>query len=513
MRRSWLALPIAVVLGATARTHAQGPLTPVSPGAPAAPAAAAPVAAPGAAAGSSPPGAPIPTPTVALPAPPAGTVNVAGDPTLASKVEVKPKPSVFTLARCLQLADERAPQIKMAVDRWEASRAQLDEVKWSPWSSFSLTGGVAIVPQIRGTNVYSPNYDVPISSTLGPAFRVGVDGYVPLYTFGKLEHSVGASKALLQVALADVQRARNVVRHDVRRAFFGLQLAHDGRYLLEFARSKLADAVRKAEGDDDVDEPDLLRMKTYQMEINARLGEVDKAERMALAALRFFSGVEAPAAFDIPEEPIAPPKKPLVDVLVYLNAAKLHRPEAKQVKANVEARTHQLEVAKARLYPDVGVSAYFGFANSPMITDQTNPFVVDNANFLRFTLGLSVKWSLDVLPGSARIRAAEAQLAEMRAQETLTLGNVGVEVQSAWATARDAQTREKYFGEAEALAKKWTAAVSASIAIGTRDDRDIIDPLRSYLTNRYSHLMAIMDLDVAYSQLALATGDESFAEF
>lgn len=516
------ALPLLSTPLLSTRASAQGPLTPVippTPGATAGQTAAPPTlktpptpTVSGPTAGPSVPSAPATTGTTAAPAS-AGAVPVAGDPTLATKSEDKPKAKVFTLARCIQLADERSPQIKMAVDRFEASHAQLDELKWAPWSQWSASGGVAIVPQIRGTNVYSPNYDVPISSTLGPAFRIGIDGYVPLYTFGKIEHSVGASKAFLQAALADVQRIKNVVHHDVRRAYFGLQLAHDGRYLLEFARSKLADAVKKAEADDDVDEPDLLRMKTYQMEINARLGEIEKGERMALAALRFFSGVEAPLPFEIPEEPISPPKKPLVDVLVYLNSAKLHRPEAKQFQGNVLGRTHQLEYAKARMYPDVGMGVYLGFANSPMITDQTNPFVVDNANFLRFTLGVTVKWNLDLLPGAARIRNAEAQLAEMRDQETLTLGNVGVEVQNAWAIAKDAQTREKYYGEAEALAKKWTAAVSASIAIGTREDRDIIDPLRSYLTNRYNHLQAVMDLDVAFSQLVLATGDDAFAEF
>ena len=50
-------------------------------------------------------------------------------------------------------------------------------------------------------------------------------------------------------------------------------------------------------------------------------------------------------------------------------------------------------------------------------------------------------------------------------------------------------------------------------ARATREDKDIIDPLRSFLTNRYAYLQAVMDLNVAISGLAVATGDDSVAEY
>lgn len=532
MRRQFFAgsIAIATALGAV-MVRAQGPLSPTVPTTPGvSTAVGGGVGTTGAGIPVAPKTPTIPAPTISatVPAPaspiPTGkaapmhaetpAVPAAGDPSPAAKdAAEKPKPNVYTLKKCLELADARAASIKMSIDRVAIAHAQLDEVKSIPWSQWTMTGGVAMVPEIRGTSVYSPHGDISISSKLGPAWRVGVEGVIPLYTFGKIESSTAAAKAYMEVALNDVQRAKNVVHHDVRRAYFGLQLAHDGRYLLEFARDKLADAIKKAEADPDVDEPDVLRMKTYQMEVSARLGEVEKAERMSLAALRFFTGVEAPAPFVIPEDNITPPKKPLVDVLVYLHSAKLHRPELKQVEAGIRARKHQVDFAKARMYPDIGLGLMFGYANAPVITDQTNAFVVDNANYLRYGFGIVFRWNLDVLPAAARVRFAEGQLAELRDTESFALGGIGVEVENAYAVAKDAQIREKFYGEAEALAKKWVASITAAIGVGTREEREIIDPLRSYLTNRYNHLQAIMDLDVAYSQLALATGDDGVAEF
>jgi outer membrane protein TolC len=516
MRRSSLFAGLIALLVAPA-LHAQGPLSPAVPPTPGA-------------------GAIKPAPTIVTPAPTVTTptvtapttattsspppVSAAGTSGLAANktdtTETKKgvdEKSIYSLSKCLALAEARAPQIKMAADRLAMAHAQLDEVKWIPWSQWSASGGVAMVPEIRGTPVYSPNGDISISSKLGGAWRVGIEGVVPLYTFGKIEHSSAAARAAVEVALQDVQKTKNLIKHDVRRAYFGLQLAHDGRYLLELAKDKLSEAVKKAEANEDTDEADLLRMKTYQMEVLARLGEVEKAEIMTLAGLRFLTGVEKPAVFEIPEEPIAPPKKPLVDVLVYLKSASLHRPELKQVKAGLEARTHLYEYSKSKLYPDIGLGLFAGYANAPIITDQTNAFVVDNANYLRYGFGIVFRWNLDLLPGAARVRYAEAQLDEMRDTEKFALGGVGVEVETAYGVAKDAATREKFYGQAEGLAKKWVATISAAIAVGTREDRDIIDPLRSYLTNRYNHLQAIMDLDVAVSSLSLATGDDSFAEY
>jgi len=438
---------------------------------------------------------------------------------LVAAADDKPAPNppapanVYDLAKCLTLADANSAQIRMARDRLLQTHAQLDEVKWTPWTQFSLSGGVAAVPELRGSAVYSPNGDISLSSHLGPAWRVGIEGAIPLYTFGKISNANAAAEAAVKVAEGDIERFKNLVHHDVRRAYFGLMLAHDARYLLNLAKGKLADAIKKAEDNTEADEIDVLRLKTYQAEVSARMGEVEKGERTATAGLRFLTGVATPASFEVPDKPITPPKKPLVDVLVYLAAAKLHRPELKMVKAGIEAKKYQAEFAKSRLYPDLALGLSFGYSNAPVISDQTNPFVLDNANYLRYGFGVVFRWNLDLLPGAARVRYAEAQLAELRDTEAYAMGGVGVEVETAFAGAKDAEVREKFGGEAEQLSKRWLAAVSTAMALGTKEEKELIDPLRAFLTNRYNHLQAIMDLDVAMSSLALATGDESFAEY
>src|SRR5690349_15197767 len=47
----------------------------------------------------------------------------------------------FTLAECLDLADKNAPQLWAARARLAQVHAQLDEVKWTPFSQFSAQAG------------------------------------------------------------------------------------------------------------------------------------------------------------------------------------------------------------------------------------------------------------------------------------------------------------------------------------------------------------------------------------
>jgi outer membrane protein TolC len=442
---------------------------------------------------------------------------ISGGAALAHADLAKPEASpskTYGLRQCVALADSNSAQIKQALDRLAQAHAQLDEIKWIPWSQFAVSGGVAVVPTVGGSQTYSPQSTLNLQgNNWGPAWRVQIDGVLPLWTFGKITSSTAAASANVDIVKADVDRWRLLVHHDVRRAYFGVLLAHDARYLLDFAKEKLDTAIKSAEDDANTDEVDVLRLKTYRAEALARRGEIEKGERTAMAALRFLTGLEAPSEFAVPDVPIAPPKKPLVDVLVYLKAAKLHRPELKQLEFGVAARKSQVDYAKARLYPDIGIGLSFGWASSPMIATQTNPFVINPANYLTYSAGVIFRWNLDLLPGAARVRFAEAQLDEVRDFQRYALGGVGVEVETAYAQAHDANIREQSYGEAETFAKRWVATISSAIAVGTREERELVDPLRSYLNDRFAHLQAIMDLDVAVSQLTIATGDESIADY
>lgn len=418
----------------------------------------------------------------------------------------------YSLARCLELASLNFPRIAEARSKAAYYRAQLDEARTAPFSQWVFTGGIGVAPTVRGGPVFSPNTDVSLSSNMGLAWNVKVEGFVPLWTFGKITNLVDAAENQTKLGTHQVQKERNQVKLDVRKAYFGLQLARTSQSLLKDAlkvldemTAKLERQVEEGEGD----EIDLLKLRSYRAELEGRAAEARKYETIAVAGLRFLTGISGP--FDIDTDQLQVGTHQLRPVSHYLQAARLFRPDINMARAGVQARRAQVALARSRLYPDVGVGMTAGWMRAPELADQINPYVRDDANYLRYGFAVATRWNLDFLPAYARLQQAEAQLEETRAIEQFALGGVGLEVQTAYAEVQEALVKEQAFAKAELYAKQWLIAVQQGIDIGTQESKDLVDPARQYATQRFAHLSAIMDLNVALSKLAQVTGWDAVA--
>lgn len=434
----------------------------------------------------------------------------------AKEADAQPQPPPprvggYTLSRILELAERNHPTIAASRAKVAQSMAQLDEAYAAPFSQFKMTGGIGLAPTVRGNSAFSPNTDVSLTSSLGMAWRAGIEGVIPFWTFGKITNLWDAAKAGVRVSEAQVEIDRDAVRLDVRKAFFGLQLARDGIYLLTDARGSVDRAIAKLESDVDkgkADEIDLLKLQVFASDLEVRESEAKKYVNVALAGLRFYSGV---ADLDIADAPLHEPKHQLGHVTRYLMAAKLYRPETNMARAGVGARTAQLELARSNLYPSLGIGLSMGLSTAPEIADQINPFVTDPGNYFHYGAALVFEWKLDIVPAMARIRYAEAQLEEVRAQERLSLGGVGAEVETAYNDVLDWKRRVDAYRTAVKRAKRWFILVQENIDVGTMEEKDLLDPARQYALQRFNMLNAIMELDMAMSRLAKTTGWDAIA--
>jgi outer membrane protein TolC len=454
-----------------------------------------------------------PPPKDASSAPPA-----AGFGTYTPPVAAAPKGHAYTLRECLALTDRNHPNLWAARARLAYVHAQLDEIKWVPFSQFTANVGVGVLPPITGTAAFSQSNQFSRNVTnldnLDPIVHFDMNGVVPLYTFGKISSANEAARAQVRVDEWDLEKVRQQARMDVRKAYYGLMLARDARYLADEVIGELdkaLDGVKKkiAKADKSVGEPDQLRLEILREEIVARSGEAGKGESQGMAALRFLTGVQT--AFDVPDEPLKPPDVPLAPIARYLSAARLFRPEVNMAAAGIIARKAQVDLARARLFPDVGLVLGTDYTRAPGATPQTNTWAFDPFNHFYYTFGLGARWTLDIMPGVARVAEAESQLDETRALERLATGGLGVEVENAYAAVVEAKGREESWSRAEHKAKHWIATIQDQIDLGTQDERALTEPLRAYVNARAQHLVAIMDYNLTQSQLALASGWDSAA--
>jgi outer membrane protein TolC len=263
---------------------------------------------------------------------------------------------------------------------------------------------------------------------------------------------------------------------------------------------RIEEKVRSGSGDD----IQLLKLRIQRAELTAKQSEAQKQGSIALAGLRFLTGMGQ--ALDVPDKPLRRSRHFLGPLARYLTAARLFRPEINMARAGVLARRALLELERARYYPDFALGLSVARSYAPEIADQLNPFVRDEANYIRYGIGLVMSWKLDFLPQSARVAQAEAQLEEIRATERFALGGVGVEVESAFAETSDASRRLAAYSDAVRFAKQWLVKVQEGIDVGTFEDEDIVDPAKEYALKRFLQMNATLDYNMALAKLALATG-------
>jgi len=370
---------------------------------------------------------------------------------------------------------------------------------------------VSLAPTVLGNQLYSPNTDASLTSSLGVAWRFGVSGVVPLWTFGKITNLWDAAEANVALNEATVEVERDSVRLDVRKAYLGLQLARDALHLLDKAMGELRDEVAKLDKEveeDEADPLDLLELQTFVAELDVKKSEAERFERVAIAGLRFYSGV---SNLTLADEPLKQCAHKLGHLSRYLSAARLHRPEVKQAKAGIAAREAQVRLSRSKLFPDLGLGLNMGLSAAPEVADQINPFVSDGGNYFHYGAAIVFQWRLDFVPGIARIAYAEAQLQEVMALDRKALGGVAAEVEQAYAEVVDWQKRLEAYRKAEGYSRKWFVMVQNGIDVGTMDEDELLDPAKRYAEHRYNVLKATMEYNLAMSKLAKATGWDAIA--
>jgi outer membrane protein TolC len=417
-----------------------------------------------------------------------------------------------TLKRCLDLALRNYPRIHEAMAHARAKRADVDAAHYAPYTEFYATAALGAAPTRRGTAIFSPNTDAALTSHMGLAWQMGVEGTIPLWTFGKITNLWDAAEAVARVGEHDVEREKNAVRFAVRRAYYAAKAAHDSLGISDEAIERIdryLPALEAKVASGDADEIDLLKLRMQRAELAARQGEGAAREATALAGLAFLTG--APGRIAVSTEPLTRAKHELGPLPRYLSAARLYRPEVNMVRAGVLAQEAMVRLERARYFPDFGVLVTAKWARAPEVVDQRNPYAADSANSFGYGAGLVLNYKLDFLPQSARVAHAQAELEAMRASEQYALGGVGVEVEEAFREAESAKWRLDAWSQSTGFAERWLRQVEQRIAAGTFDEKELFEPTRELANKRLGKLSAIFEYNVALAKLAQATGWEAVA--
>jgi len=414
---------------------------------------------------------------------------------------------VYHIDEYTQAAILRYPGLKAADSEVAAAQARLNEARLSPFMQFEGQARFFVAPGAQGTTTFSPDPQIPWSNRWGPGGEVGIEGAIPIYTFGK--YRAGKKAASAGITSAELGRDVTLARviFDVRRAYFGTQLSLDLQAMISEGKNKLRTAVDKLRARLEADDPrvkqtDYWRLVSALSEIESRESEALRLEASARAALEILSGLE-PAI--VPECPLQAVQSEIIELGEQVDRALESRPELHQLEAARSARDANLTVKRAGYLPDIILALRATFARTPGITDINNPFIIDRGNFAGAFAGLVARWKLDFGGTNARVKAAKAEIESLKAKTEEAEQGIEIEVTALYEQLQDAKRRLGSWPRSERETRMWFVSAGQGYEVGTTSARELVDSIEAYFGARSKRLMATAEYNLAIAGLEKAT--------
>ncbi len=418
------------------------------------------------------------------------------------------------LDACLLRALTAAPELGESRADIELAEAKLAEARAHRYPQIDFLGLVGPVSKARyGTDFLDTSDRNDRIHGLTVFTRGEATLVQPLYTFGKISERMKAAGHGIAVDRARKEQRSNEIALKVKEYYFGVLLARELKELvsevgesLDKARTKAKDLLDK--GSANVELLDIYKLDAFSGEVRRYAEEARKGESLALAALRTQIGLGRDADFDIATKRLTADEVASGGQLpVYLDAAKMKRPEYRQLQEGLQARNALVNAAKADYYPDLFLGAYLSGAYAPDRDRVTNPWISDQFNHLWAGVALGMKWKLDFGITSAKVAQEQARYRRLVSTNEYAQANIPLQINKAYLELQEAERSIAATRDAYGNAKKWAVSAIANFDMGVGPAKEIFESLQSYARMRAAYFQSIYNYHLSQANLAYAVGE------
>ena len=421
----------------------------------------------------------------------------------------------------------RVSEAKIRHAEWQRFRA---EYGWAPKLQADST--LAPVPANTDPNNLSGNFDEIAAFNIGPFFRQTVNVVIPVYTFGRLDAAEDLAQIGWENAALEARDALLDLDYQVKRAYYGLQLARTFGALLEDGDRLVSEKLEEMEeardfGEADFKIQDFRKLEIFSADLAARGLDNHKIVVLGIAGLAYLTG-ETIALENIPPIDEGADSEPLESLAHYQSVAQGKRPQIAQLERAVQARRGQLDLQVAEFFPNVfvGANVTYGVSNQEIARQTVDrleggqwvetdlgarPF---SNPYDQFSVGilLGARWNFDYFQLYGSYKETEALLDQTLAQQEQALGAIRLEIMQLYAEADQARERIAIQARRLQAARRWRDQIGLSAQTAGADVSDALDPLKAYYEARVLHLQAIVEYKIARAALAKGIGVRTLGE-
>ena len=447
-----------------------------------------------------------------------GPVSPAGAEEASSSMEqekaAKDKPR-YNLRQLVAMARRGYPGVAAARYAVEMMEAKLYRANWAWVPQGQVKGLVAPAPEVRcmpseAQCTETTAHELNSLDIAGVLLRIEVELGMPLYTFDKIGAAKRAAQAGVALRRSQVATAEDKLALDVTRAYWGVKLAREILYTIDEGREHLVTAKKKVEEQIDTGEgeatlEDLHKLNLAFVEVDSRRLAAVKLEHFTLSALATLTGRRG-RPFDVDTKFLEVMPGKLLKDDVYQTLARQHRPDISSLKAVLRAADAQVDLEKAKFFPDFVLVGMAGAGYTSSADEPKNAFYNDPFNFLGAGFGLALSWKWDQVQQYGRFKEARAQRSMANAKKAEAMAGIELELDRGLLDLKDAQDQLKLNERGAKEGRKWLTTVSQNMAAGLASTDDFKDGLTAFFTYELKRLQSCYEVNVAWADLGRIIG-------
>ena len=429
---------------------------------------------------------------------------VAAVPAFARETEPLPV-RVLSLDEAVALAVKNSPEIKaeqFAVLIRQSQRAQAEAARFAQMD-VTLVGGAS--PRARGDQMDSPDSKNSVAVT--GAFGLATFNIIqPLYAFGKINNLRAAATHGMAVEEARVHQKATEVAMLVREAYYGYLLAASLENLALEIGAQLGGTLKKVQRQLDaevpgVDNVDLLKLQTFQGQLEKQLNDIRQGKALALAGLRTLTGLAPSLPVELADARLQPLERqaPLLEEAI--SDAQRLRPEFVQAREGVKAFERLLAAAEADYYPLVFVGLFGNLAEATNRSRLSNPFLHDPLmdDVLSPVVGMS--WHFDLGVTAAKVDEVAAELGQVQQQSALAEQGIPFQVEQAYLELEQHQANITATRKAFRSGRQWLVAAVANFDLGVGEGKDVAEAALAYAQLHAAYFEAVYSFNLSLARL------------
>jgi outer membrane protein TolC len=419
-------------------------------------------------------------------------------------------PGPLTLRDAVRIAFERNPGLAGAQAEADASGADLESARSARWprlvteAEWHRTDGQVAVFSDKLTAAEFTAADFALETLNHPAplnhGRLGVVLEAPLYTSGRIRHTIEAADEASLASRARLRATSADLVAEVTQAYDGVLLAQAtvdvARDALENARGHERVAAARHDAGSAL-KSDALRAEVHRLARERDLERGNADLEIARARLRVLLGLAPGEALVLADTDRVAPTEPLGDMQGWIDATAIAggRPEIEAARRTSAAAAAQDRATASARGPEVaGTARYDLHANGLEDGDGS------------YFAGIQIRWAAFDRVRSARIDAARARAEAAQAWSRAAEDRARLEVEQAW---RDADVADRNAANARrgvAAAGEARRITADRYAGGLLPLTDLLDSETALLQARLAEIGARFDAISSRVRLERASG-------